>query len=58
MNYVFIIFTIACLTYALVKKRFYMLLAPVALIVVYIVIQIILVPAPLGETLSFIFNLR
>jgi len=58
MAYVFIFLTIACLTYALVKKRFIWLLAPIALMVVYVVVEIIMVPLPLGETLTFIFNLR
>lgn len=58
MNYLFLLFTIACLTYALVKKKFLWLLAPIGVMFAYIVVQILLVPLPLGETLTFIFNLR
>lgn len=58
MTYVFILFAIGCLTYALIKKKFIWLGAPILLMVIYVVIEIIMVPLPLGETLSFIFNLR
>lgn len=58
LGYMFIIFTVGCLTYALVKKKFGFLLAPIAAIVLYVAVEIVLVPLPIGETLRFIFSLR
>ncbi len=58
MSYFFIFLTIVCLAYALIKKRFIFLLAPLAALFLFIVIQILMVPLPLGETLRFIFSLR
>lgn len=58
LGYAFIIFTIACLTYALVKKRFIFLLVPIAAIMLYVAFEIVMVPMPLADTLKFIFSLR
>ncbi|WP_391371337.1 hypothetical protein [Lysinibacillus sp. KU-BSD001] len=58
MLYFFMLLTIACLTYALVKKRFIFLTVPVAAMMLYMVIKVVMVPLPLGETLKFIFGLR
>jgi len=58
MIYFFVLLAVACLTYALVKKRFIFLTVPVIAMVFYMVVKIIMVPLPLGETLTFIFGLR
>ena len=58
MLYFFMLLTIDCLTYALVKKRFIFLTVPVAAMMLYMVIKVVMVPLPLGETLKFIFGLR
>ena len=57
-GYFFILLTVACLTYALWKKRFAFLLVPIAAMILYIAVEIILVPLPLADTLKFIFSLR
>lgn len=58
MLYFFIIFTVGCLAYALIRKKPMFLLAPVGAMFAYFIIQVILVPMPLDETIKFIFNLR
>ena len=58
MTYFFVLLTLACLTYALVKKRLIFLTVPVIAMVFYMVVKVIMVPLPLGETLKFIFGLR
>lgn len=52
------LFTICCLAYALIKKRFIALTFPVVALVVLMVVKVILVPLPLMETIQFIFDLR
>ena len=56
--FIFIALTGACLFFALKKKRLSLLLVPVISMVVYFIVQVILVPAPLLDTLKFIFALR
>jgi hypothetical protein len=56
--YFFIVLTLASLIYALVSKKFIYLTIPVATMIIYIAVKIVLVPLPLGETLQFIFGLR
>lgn len=58
MLYFFIIVTLASLIYALVSKKFIYLTVPVAAMMIYIAVKIVMVPMPLGETLKFIFGLR
>lgn len=58
MSYFFILLSITCLTYALIKKKFSFLLLPLFCLFTFLIIEILLVPAPLGETLKFIFSLR
>lgn len=58
MLYFFILLTLASLTYALVKKRFIFLTVPIIAMAFYMVVKVIMVPLPLGETLKFIFGLR
>ena len=58
MIYFFILLALACLTYALIKKRFIFLTVPVIAMVFYMVVKVVMVPLPLGETLKFIFGLR
>jgi len=47
-----------CLYIALKKKNFFFLLVPVLLMFAYFIVQIILVPVPLLDTIKFIFALR
>ena len=54
----FIVFTICCLAYALIKKRFIALTFPVAALVILMIVKVVLVPLPLKETFQFIFDLR
>lgn len=54
----FILFTICCLIYALIKKRFIALTFPVVALVILMIVKVLLVPLPLMETLQFIFDLR
>lgn len=56
--YIFILLTVFCLFIALRKKRFVLLLVPILAIVLFIIVEIILVPAPLLETVKFIFSLQ
>lgn len=56
--FIFIALTGASLFLALKKKQLFFLLVPVLSMVAYFIIQIILVPAPLLDTLKFIFALR
>ena len=58
MLYFFVLLAVASLTYALAKKRFIFLTIPVAAMILYMAVKIIMVPLPLGETLQFIFGLR
>ena len=58
MIYFFVLLALASLTYALIKKRFIFLTVPVIAMVFYMVVKVIMVPLPLGETLKFIFGLR
>lgn len=56
--WIFMVLTGVCLFIALKKKQFSFLLVPVLLMFVYFIVQIILVPAPLLDTIKFIFALR
>ncbi|MBD8069467.1 hypothetical protein [Bacillus sp. PS06] len=47
-----------CLFLALKKKRPILLLLPFLTIFLYFVVEVILFPAPLLETIKFIFSLR
>ena len=58
MLYVFVALTLASLIYALVRKKFIYLTVPIAAMLIYIAVKIVMVPLPLGETLQFIFGLR
>ena len=53
-----ILFSICCLAYGLIKKRFIALTFPVIGLIMLMVVKVILVPLPLKETLLFIFDLR
>ncbi len=55
---IFLVLTGACLYMALRKKQFLFLLVPVLSMFVYFIVQIILVPAPILDTIKFIFALR
>ena len=54
----FILFTIFCLTYALIKKRFIALTFPVVALILLMIVKVVMVPLPLMETLQFIFDLK
>lgn len=56
--YILLLLIIVSLFVALRKKRFGLLLIPVAAIALFIIVEIILVPAPLLDTLKFIFSLQ
>ncbi len=56
--YLFLLITVVCLFIALRKKRFGLLLVPVITIALFIIVEIILVPAPLLDTVKFIFSLQ
>ena len=58
MLYVFIVIILASLIYALISKKFIYLTVPIAVMLIYIAVKIVMVPLPLGETLQFIFGLR
>ena len=58
MLYFFVLLAVTSLAYALIKKRFIFLTIPVAAMILYMAVKIIMVPLPLGETLKFIFGLR
>lgn len=49
--------SVFCLFFALKKKRPFFLVIPFLSILVYFVVQIILVPMPLIDTIKFIFSL-
>ncbi|MFP7297471.1 hypothetical protein [Neobacillus niacini] len=53
-----LVITGVCLFLALKKKRPFFLAVPILSIFAYLLIQIILVPAPFLETIKFIFSLR
>ncbi|RTQ96283.1 hypothetical protein EKG35_01125 [Lysinibacillus telephonicus] len=56
--YIFLLLVVICLFAALRKKRFGLLLVPVLAIVLFMIVEIILVPAPLLDTVKFIFSLQ
>ena len=56
--YFLIVLTGICLFIALKSKRFILLVVPVLTMVLYFIVQIILVPGPVSETIAFIFSLR
>ena len=53
-----ILFTIFCLSYALIKKRFIALTFPVVALIIFMIVKVVLVPLPFKETIQFIFDLR
>ena len=53
-----VLFTIFCLAYALVKKRFIALTFPVGALIVLVIVKVVMIPLPLMETIQFIFDLR
>ncbi|MFS0865464.1 hypothetical protein AB3M96_22390 [Fredinandcohnia sp. 179-A 10B2 NHS] len=55
--YILLFITGISLFIAFKKKRPLFLLVPFLSIFIYFVIEIILFPAPIGETIRFIFNL-
>lgn len=57
MFFIILIITVVCLFFALKKKRPLLLVVPFATIFAYFAVQVVLVPAPLLETLKFIFGL-
>ncbi|WP_084591239.1 hypothetical protein [Ureibacillus sinduriensis] len=56
--YVFLVLSGLCLLVALRRKRFGVLAVPFVAIALYIVAEIILVPAPFIDTVKFIFSLQ
>ncbi|QCR30875.1 hypothetical protein C1N55_01125 [Lysinibacillus sp. SGAir0095] len=56
--YIFLLLTGICLFIALRKKRFAFLAVPLVALVLYILVEIILVPAPFFDTVKFIFSLQ
>ncbi|RUL49595.1 MULTISPECIES: hypothetical protein [Lysinibacillus] len=56
--YIFFLITVSCLIIALWKKRFALLIVPIIVIALYMVVEVILVPAPLLDTVKFIFSLQ
>jgi hypothetical protein len=56
--YLFVILAVICLFFGLKKKKPLLLTVPFAAMFVYGVIEVILVPGSVAETVKFIFSLR
>ncbi|MCH1625171.1 hypothetical protein [Fredinandcohnia quinoae] len=56
--FLLLIVTALSLFFGLKKKRPIFLLIPFASIFIYFIIEVILFPAPIGETIRFIFSLK
>jgi hypothetical protein len=56
--YLFLTLVVICLFFAFKRKKPVLLSVPFAAIVVYVAVEIILVPGSVFEALKFIFSLR
>ncbi|WP_064091921.1 hypothetical protein [Rossellomorea aquimaris] len=54
----FLLITVACIVFAIKKKRALFLTVPFLSLFVYFIFQIAIVPAPFFETVKFIFSLK
>ncbi|WP_066174974.1 hypothetical protein [Bacillus marinisedimentorum] len=55
---VMIVLSIASFFFAVRKQRPQLLLVPLAALVLYVTVEVAMVPAPFFDTVKFIFNLR